>query len=38
MLFIGWNRAIPGREKLALELFREAVAFYLASVNLPQSF
>jgi hypothetical protein len=28
VLFIGWNRAIPGREKAALELFREAVAFY----------
>jgi hypothetical protein len=30
VLFIGWNRAIPGREKVALELFREAVAFYSA--------
>jgi hypothetical protein len=28
VLFIGWNRAIPGREKAALELFREAQAFY----------
>jgi len=28
VLFIGWNRPIPGREKAALELFREAVAFY----------
>jgi hypothetical protein len=28
VLFIGWNRPIPGREKAARELFREAVAFY----------
>jgi hypothetical protein len=28
VLFTGWNRAIPGREKAALELFRQALAYY----------
>jgi len=28
VLFIGWNRAIPGREKPALELFRQALAYF----------
>ena len=28
VLFIGWNRPIPGREKAALGLFSEAIAFY----------
>jgi hypothetical protein len=27
-LFIGWNRAIQGREKLAMELFQTSTAFY----------
>jgi hypothetical protein len=28
VLFIGWNRARPGRERLALEAFQSALAFY----------
>ena len=27
-LFIGWNRAIPGREQLALELFQSSLGYY----------
>jgi hypothetical protein len=28
VLFIGWNRALPGREKQAMELFQKGVAFW----------
>jgi hypothetical protein len=28
VLFVGWNRAIPGREKPALEVFRSSLAYY----------
>jgi hypothetical protein len=28
VLFIGWNRAIAGREKTALELFRSALGYF----------
>ncbi len=27
-LFIGWNRAVAGREKAALELFRSALGYF----------
>jgi hypothetical protein len=27
-LFIGWNRAIQGREQLAMELFQTCLAYY----------
>jgi hypothetical protein len=28
VLFIGWNRAVAGREKAALELFRHALGYF----------
>jgi hypothetical protein len=28
VLFIGWNRTIAGREKVGLELFRSALAYF----------
>ena len=28
VLFIGWNRAVIGREKAALELFRYALQYF----------
>jgi hypothetical protein len=28
VLFVGWNRAVAGREKAALELFRYALAYF----------
>ena len=28
VMFIGWNRAIPGREKQTIELFQKAVQLY----------
>jgi hypothetical protein len=28
VLFIGWNRAIPGREKQSMELFQKAMSFW----------
>jgi hypothetical protein len=28
VVFIGWNRPVPGREQEATELFGESVAFY----------
>lgn len=28
VLFIGWNRPVPGREKAALEVFRSSLAYY----------
>ena len=28
VLFIGWNRPVPGREKTAVDLFRQALAYY----------
>lgn len=27
-LVLGWNRAVPGRETIAMELFAKAIAFY----------
>ena len=28
ILFIGWNRSIPGREQQAMQLFQKVVEFY----------
>jgi hypothetical protein len=28
VLFLGWNRAIPGREKQAMDLFQKTTEFY----------
>ncbi len=28
VLFIGWNRVVPGKEKEAVALFEEALAYY----------
>jgi hypothetical protein len=28
VLFIGWNRAIPGRENQAMQLFQKSIEFY----------
>ncbi len=28
VLFIGWNRSIPGREQQAMQLFQKVVEFY----------
>lgn len=40
VLFIGWNRAIPGREQQALEVFQQAQDFFgkLKSENRIESF
>ena len=40
VLFLGWNRSIPGREQQAMQLFQKTVEFYkgLQSDNRIASF
>lgn len=33
VLFMGWNRAVVGREKQAMQLFQKAIAYYTKLKN-----